>query len=138
MHALAAAAILVCFVVLDYFGDKLRTPESIAGFVFLAISAGTGYTLYRPQRPCGWLIAMVSMLFCTETTLAYIHGGLNAPSVVFYLPMVAAVAVVLGGRATIVFATMCVIAMATFAWAFRSGTELCRRYRLRRPRGDAD
>lgn len=119
--SLAAAAILVCFVALDFFGNKLQTPQSIAGFVFLAISAGTGYALYRLQRPVAGWIAMVSMLFCTETTLAYFHGGLNAPSVVFYLPMVAAVAVVLGGRATIVLATMCVAAMAMFVWAEVNG-----------------
>lgn len=119
--SLAAAAILFCFVVLDYSRDQLRTTGGIAGFVFLAISAGTGYLLYHLRRPVAGWIVMVSMLFCTETTIAFFHGGLNAPSITFYLPMIAAVAVVLGRRATIAFAALCVLALAMFAWAEVSG-----------------
>lgn len=117
----AAAAILLYFFAYDYFGDRIAAPGSAAGFTFLAISAATGHLFHYLRRPVmGWIV-LVSMLFCSETTIAYFHGGLSAPSIMFYLPMVAAVAVVLGGRATIVFASFCALAMAFFAWAEVNG-----------------
>ena len=113
----AVAVILTCFVTLDYFGDRMSAPGISTGFTFLAISVATGFLFYYLRRPIiGWT-TLVSMLFLSETTIAYFHGGLNAPSVVFYLPMVAAVAVVLGGTATIAFAATCVLALSMFAWA---------------------
>lgn len=118
----AAAAILLYFFAYDYFGDRIVAPGSAAGFTFLAISAATGHLFHYLRRPViGWVV-LVTMLFCSETTIAYFHGGLNAPSIAFYLPMVAAVAVVLGGRATIVFAMFCMLALSWFAWAEVNGS----------------
>ena len=113
----AVAVMLGGFLAFEYFAIRSLTLERAVGFGFTAISAATGYLFYRLRRPVsGWNV-LVMMLFGSVTTFAYINGGMNAPSIMFYFPMVAAVAVVLGRGAAVVFGTVCVVALGVFAWA---------------------
>ncbi len=119
--SITAIGIFAFFVPLDLIAGRMRDAASIAGFIFLGISAFTGLVFHRLRRPTAGWVSMVSMLWCTETTFALFHGGISAPSVVFYLPLVAAVATVLGGRSTIIFAAVCIATLGMFVWLESSG-----------------
>ncbi len=119
--ASAVAVILVGFLAFEYFSIRTLTLGRAVGFGFTAISAATGYLFYRLRRPVqGWM-ALIAMLFGSLTTFAYVNGGIDAPAIVFYFPMAAAVAVVLGRNAAVAFATVCVVAVGVFAWAETNG-----------------
>ena len=113
--------ILAVNIPLDFFAGRLHFPASIAGHILLGMSAVTGFVFYRLRRPrVGW-VAIAALFWCTASTVTLFRGGLNAPWVIFYLPLITAVATVLGGRAAIVVAAICMATLAIFSWIEMSG-----------------
>jgi PAS domain-containing protein len=88
----------------------------------LCLVAGiAGRIAHSRKRPrLGWWLLSGILIGAITWNVAF-HGGIDAPAVVQYVVLVAVVTRILGARAGVITATVCLVALAAAAWAHTAG-----------------
>ena len=113
--------VTVLLILMQLLIGGARTASIIAVDALCLMGGIAGRIAHSRRQPrLGWWLLSGILISAITWNVAF-HGGIDAPAVVQYVVLVAVVMRILGTRAGVIAATVCLAALGAAAWAHTAG-----------------